>query len=136
MTPRSEQALDGHRQALRTFFLTAGVVLLLLCIALKAANIAPAAATPMFTPMVGMMIVAGGVAGFTINTWRDLLRTDEHDRAANLWSLSLSWLAIMVITPAWWLLAHSAVLPPVDGLTAYLISAGVGAVVWTWLRFR
>jgi len=136
MTQIGEKTSNSHRQALRNFFLAAAGLVLLIGAATWAANIAPAGAPPIFSPGLGILITVLGVAGFAIATRRYFERTDEHDRSANLWGLSLAWLAISVVAPAWWLLAHSGVLPPIDFGIVYLISAVVGAAVWTWLRFR
>ena len=136
MMQMGEKVSDGRRHALRNFALTASGMMLLIWLAIGAANVAPAGTAPMFSPVIGILIAAACVAGFSIPTWRYLMRTDEHDRVANLWSLSVAWLVIPVIAAAWWLLAHSSLLPPVDPVTVFLISAGVSAIIWTWLRFR
>lgn len=88
------------------------------------------------SPVAAIAVVAA--FGISLITWQIwfLLRTDEHDRYAHLWSGTWAWLSIAVMAPSWWLLNKAGVLPAPDALQIFLASAVVGVAAWTWMRFR
>jgi hypothetical protein len=62
--------------------------------------------------------------------------TDEHDRQANLWSMSAGYMSLVISIISWSLLAQVKVAPPVDVMLAVGLSGVVTVAVWAWLRFR
>ncbi len=88
------------------------------------------------SPTAAIAVVAAfSISLIALQIWF-LLRTDEHDRNAHLWSGTWAWLSIAVIAPSWWLLNKAGIAPQPDALQIFFASVVVGIAVWTWMRFR
>lgn len=125
-----------HRHALRNAFLLSGAVAVAISAAVTLLNHSPAGQPPAFSPVAGVLLVIGGLLGFSAVSAVYMKRTDEHDLLANLWGLSVGYLFFACAVPIWWTLNHSGLAGPVNFWTLYVFSALISGVVWGWRRFR
>ncbi len=61
---------------------------------------------------------------------------DDHEERAWLWAGLAGWYAFIVPAPVWWVLNRAQLAPPPDAMLLFLLSMGVNAVVWVWLKYR
>jgi hypothetical protein len=88
------------------------------------------------SPLAAILIVAVVGTGVIASQIWFMMRTDEHDRHAHLWSMTFAWLSLAVVIPSWWILARASVTPPVNALFALGFSAIVATTTWAWMRYR
>jgi len=131
-----EKPRPGSRHALRNYMLLSIAGGVALVAALIGLNQNPTGQPMSFSPLAGLLILAIGLVTFVLATMRYVKRTDEHDLMANLWGLSLGWLAMVVMGASWWVLHHSGLAGPVDSWPILITSSLVAGAGWAWLRFR
>lgn len=94
-------------------------------------------------PPANQMTPAGAIAlcaAFTVlvgggSVWY-LVRTDEHDLNANLWSMTWGWIVASLVTLNWAVLHIAGLLVAPEPIAILLASSAVVLAVWLWLRFR
>ena len=96
------------------------------------ASISNGALTPGFAKGASALWVVGLILSLVLYH----RAIDDHEERAYLWACLTSWYAIVLATPAWWVLHRADLAPPVDAMILFLVALVANAVVWLWLKFR
>jgi hypothetical protein len=91
------------------------------------------AATLDFT--IGLVIAAIIAIGIPTTFYKWHKSIDEQEEKAVLWANTISLYFGLVLWLAWWVLAATKRVPPVDLMTVALVTAVVSLAYWAWKKF-